>query len=90
MGLTTVVLLHTQYIHFTTTYPVGVDGMMQIEEGRRAARHENVHSIKEEILHWGLTFEPPLDPSSKEQRGFYHFDCGKLLCPPEYDWNDPL
>ncbi|KAG2737200.1 hypothetical protein P692DRAFT_201813016, partial [Suillus brevipes Sb2] len=33
---------------------------------------------------------PPVDPDDKHHRGFVNDACGKLLCPAELDWNDPI
>lgn len=34
----------------------------------------------------GLT---PLDKSEKRGRGYAHNVTGRLLCPAQYDWDDP-
>lgn len=31
-----------------------------------------------------------LDPEVKDGRGFDHELTGRLLCPVDYDWEDPL
>ncbi|KAG2749571.1 hypothetical protein P692DRAFT_20731641, partial [Suillus brevipes Sb2] len=31
-----------------------------------------------------------VDPDDKHSRGFTHDACGRLLCPAELDWNDPV
>ncbi|KAG1736830.1 hypothetical protein EDD22DRAFT_752967, partial [Suillus occidentalis] len=31
-----------------------------------------------------------VDPDDKHSRGFTNDTCGRLLCPAELDWNDPV
>jgi hypothetical protein len=32
---------------------------------------------------------PPLEQEIKSTRGFDHIDTGRLLCPSEFDWENP-
>jgi len=57
-----------------------------LNRGRRAILHEHANSIGELIGSW-YTFSPALT-ASKATRGFPHPDCGRLLCPAMYNWDD--
>lgn len=56
-------------------------------KGRLDVRRAHTHSVKQAIGSW-CPFNPSLT-SDKAIRGFHHPDCGRLLCPAMYDWNDP-
>ncbi|KAI0708941.1 hypothetical protein C8T65DRAFT_204334 [Cerioporus squamosus] len=70
----------------------GVKGSYQVarelEAGRSGTRGVDIHNIKKAILTWD-TYDPPILPEAKSVRGFNHPLCGRLLCPPSYDWSDP-
>jgi hypothetical protein len=34
--------------------------------------------------------DPPIDPDDKYCHGFVNNTCGRLLCPTELDWNNPI
>ncbi|KAH9929652.1 hypothetical protein B0H21DRAFT_826187 [Amylocystis lapponica] len=59
-----------------------------INNGRKSARHMDVRGFKINIMHWH-DFEPALKPTEMQERGFRHPECGRLLCPPMYNYSDP-
>ncbi|KAJ3858705.1 hypothetical protein EV359DRAFT_87332 [Lentinula novae-zelandiae] len=68
----------------------------QLQTGSISARSDDVHTLMIELANW-LNFRPlpfRADPlllnHSRELRGFKHDLTGKLLCPIEHDWNDPV
>ncbi|KAG2158531.1 uncharacterized protein EDB93DRAFT_1076642, partial [Suillus bovinus] len=49
--------------------------------------------LKTLIAEWvNREFKPdhPVDPNNKHSRGVSNDTCGRLLCPAEFDWNDPV
>ncbi|KAJ6532802.1 hypothetical protein B0H10DRAFT_1860504, partial [Mycena sp. CBHHK59/15] len=60
--------------------------------GSRNARSDDTKNLREAIVPWlTLVFpelSPALDAHSRENRGIYHDDLGRLLCPVEFDWDD--
>jgi hypothetical protein len=54
--------------------------------GRDSFRNSQVHTIGEEISSWPVGYTIP---GQKALRGFNDDVCGRLLCPPAYNWNDP-
>lgn len=56
--------------------------------GHLDVHRSHTHSIKQAIGSW-LQFNPSLT-GDKGTRGFHHPDCGRLLCPVIYDWDDPM
>lgn len=44
--------------------------------------------MREVLPSWFKSADPPLDPDSRDGRGFNHDDIGRLLCPVEYDWDN--
>ncbi|KAJ7796890.1 hypothetical protein B0H13DRAFT_2508324 [Mycena leptocephala] len=63
-----------------------------LRAGSRNARSDDTKNVREAIVPW-LTIvypelNPPLDAHSRENRGIYHDDLGRLLCPVEFDWAD--
>ncbi|KAJ7934480.1 hypothetical protein B0H13DRAFT_2305580 [Mycena leptocephala] len=62
--------------------------------GSRNARSDDTKNVREAIVPW-LTLgfpelSPTLDAHSRENRGIYHDDLGRLLCPVEFDWDDEV
>lgn len=57
-----------------------------LTKGRDSLRNSEVHKVGKEISSWptGYTI-----PGSKDLRGVTDDVCGKLLCPPSHNWNDP-
>ncbi|KAJ3803995.1 hypothetical protein F5876DRAFT_70989 [Lentinula aff. lateritia] len=68
----------------------------QLQTGSISAHSDDVHTLMIELANW-LNFRPipfHADPlllnHSRELRGFKHDLMGKLLCPIEHDWSDPV
>ncbi|KAF7368191.1 hypothetical protein MVEN_00138200 [Mycena venus] len=63
-----------------------------LRSGSRNARSDDTKNVREAIVPWLVAafpeLSPTLDPDSRENRGIYHDDLGRLLCPVEFDWND--
>ena len=68
------------FYYFTLTYAC------QLRRGRKALLQAMISGVKTNIQNW-YTFNPAL-PVKKENRGFRHNDCGRLLCPIDLDWDD--
>ncbi|KAH6903037.1 hypothetical protein BKA70DRAFT_1027076, partial [Coprinopsis sp. MPI-PUGE-AT-0042] len=64
-----------------------------IQKGSAGARADDTKGLKEVIVDWitprGQTLQPPLMRNVKTDQGFFHPRTGELLCPIDYDWNDP-
>ncbi|KAJ6608456.1 hypothetical protein B0H10DRAFT_2439064 [Mycena sp. CBHHK59/15] len=56
------------------------------------ARSDDTKNLQEAIIPWLTLVFPELSPAlnahSQENRGIYHDDLGRLLCPVEFDWDD--
>ncbi|KAG2108543.1 hypothetical protein BD769DRAFT_1392712 [Suillus cothurnatus] len=66
---------------------------VQLHQGADAARGDNTSKLKALVSEWvNREFKPdPLvDPDDKHSRGFSNDACGRLLCPLELDWNNPV
>ena len=37
----------------------------------------------------GANFTPRVSAKCKEERGIFNYTTGQLLCPIDYDWDDP-
>lgn len=67
----------------------------QLQKGAGSARGDDAANLKPVVVSWvGPIFDPdhahpPLSPTNKSERGFEHHVTGKLLCPIDFDWNDP-
>ncbi|KAJ7791048.1 hypothetical protein B0H14DRAFT_2937006 [Mycena olivaceomarginata] len=63
-----------------------------LRSGSRNARSDDTKNVREAIVPWLVAafpeLSPALDPDSRQNRGIYHDDLGRLLCPVELDWND--
>ncbi|KAF7348818.1 hypothetical protein MVEN_01401800 [Mycena venus] len=63
-----------------------------LRSGSRNARSDDTKNVREAIVPWLVAALPELSPTldldSRENRGIYHDDLGRLLCPVEFDWND--
>ncbi|GBE88043.1 hypothetical protein SCP_1202710 [Sparassis crispa] len=59
-----------------------------LDSGWNSVRACNIHDIRGDILYWH-EFEPRIDKDHKSLRGFNHPECGCLLCPASYHWEDP-
>ncbi|KAL6302329.1 hypothetical protein BKA93DRAFT_751233 [Sparassis latifolia] len=62
--------------------------MMKLDSGRNSVRACNIHDIRGDILYWH-EFEPRIDKDHKSLCSFNHPECGCLLCPASYHWEDP-
>ncbi|TFK16761.1 hypothetical protein FA15DRAFT_550758, partial [Coprinopsis marcescibilis] len=64
----------------------------QIGKGIATARSTDAKGVKTNIEKWihkdGKPLSPPIS-SDKRFRGFANYWTGKLLCPVDYDWEDP-
>ncbi|KAF8185089.1 hypothetical protein K438DRAFT_1974293 [Mycena galopus ATCC 62051] len=60
--------------------------------GSRNTRSDDTENMREAIVPWLVAaipdLNPALDPDSRENRGIYNDDLGRLLCPVKFDWND--
>jgi hypothetical protein len=65
----------------------------QLKEAADAARSVDTANLKKAIVHWIVescqSSQPKLHPANKSDRGFFHDDTGRMLCPVELDWNKP-
>jgi len=62
--------------------------LSDIRLGADSARADDTKNLKEAVSSWIKNADPPLDPDSRENRGVYHEDTGRLICPIDYDWDD--
>lgn len=57
------------------------------------ARGDDAGGLKRAVASWLLELfgpsTPAIKPHSKDERVFENMNCGRLLCPGEYDWDDP-
>jgi hypothetical protein len=56
-------------------------------QGRDAFRNSEVHMVGKVISSWPTSYAIH---GSKALRGVNDNVCGRLLCPPAHDWNNPL
>lgn len=66
----------------------------QLRKGAGGARGDDAANLKPAVVSWisdllGTPVTIPLAPPSKVGRGFEHDDTGRLLCPVDYNWDDP-
>ncbi|KAG0695472.1 hypothetical protein DFH29DRAFT_773781, partial [Suillus ampliporus] len=62
-------------------------------QGADCARGDDTSKLKALVSEWvNREFKPdhPVNPDDKHSRGFTNDACGRLLCPAEIDWNDPV
>ncbi|KAG1887866.1 hypothetical protein F4604DRAFT_1570638 [Suillus subluteus] len=67
--------------------------MKTLQQGADSARGDNTSKLKTLVAEWvNREFKPvdPVDPDDKHSCGFINNACGKLLCPAEFDWNNPI
>ncbi|KAG2041497.1 hypothetical protein BDR03DRAFT_856130, partial [Suillus americanus] len=60
-----------------------------LKKGGDAARGDDTSTLKDLIAAWvnqDFCLSHLLRSNDKQLRGFVHVDCGKLLCPAEWDW----
>ena len=67
--------------------------MFQLRKGADGARGDDAASLKKEVVDWLRNLygplEPSISPALKSDCGLEHDVTGGLLCPVEYDWDDP-
>ena len=67
--------------------------LFQITKGASGSRSDDTKSLKSAIIDMITpkdgVLSPPLQKNVKTDRGFYHPRTGELLCPVNYNWNDP-
>ncbi|KAG2147062.1 hypothetical protein BD769DRAFT_1660243 [Suillus cothurnatus] len=64
-----------------------------LRQGADSARGDDTSKLKALIAEWvNREFNPDhrVDPDDKHSRGFINDACGRLLCPAEFDWNNPV
>ena len=70
----------------------------QLQSGANDARSDDTAKLKVAVAHWvnastqeSSTNETSnwLDPTSRQGRGIDNDVTGRLLCPIDYDWDDP-
>ncbi|KAG1763642.1 hypothetical protein EDD22DRAFT_776896 [Suillus occidentalis] len=74
---------HDDYTHMLKKLRQGADG----------ARGDDTSKLKSLVPDWvnrDLKPDPPVEPEDKFCRGFTNDACGRLLCPSELDWNNPI
>ncbi|KAG1754676.1 hypothetical protein EDD22DRAFT_784590 [Suillus occidentalis] len=69
------------------------DYLQMLKKGADGARGDDTAKLKSLIPDWvnrDLKPNPPVDREDKHGRGFMHDACGRLLCPTELDWQNPI
>ena len=56
-----------------------------LRDGQEAFRTSQTHLVVVTISLWPTGYKIP---SNKGCRGFMDDTCGRLLCPPEHNWDD--
>ncbi|KAG2749394.1 hypothetical protein P692DRAFT_20732070 [Suillus brevipes Sb2] len=67
--------------------------LKMLRQGADMARGDDTAKLKSLVAEWvnmDSTPDPRIDADDKHYRGFINDACGKLLCPAELDWNDPI
>ncbi|KAG2145544.1 hypothetical protein BD769DRAFT_1660617 [Suillus cothurnatus] len=67
--------------------------LKMLRQGTDGARGDDTSKLKTLIADWvnrELKPNPLVDSDDKHSWGFINDACGKLLCPAELDWNDPI
>jgi hypothetical protein len=59
---------------------------LMLAKRREGFRNSEVHEVAKAIPLWPTHYEIP---RLKTLRGVGDDVCGRLLCPPSHDWNDP-
>ncbi|KAG0698358.1 hypothetical protein DFH29DRAFT_1002870 [Suillus ampliporus] len=69
------------------------DMLRKLRRGTDSARGDDTGTLKELVVSW-VNIEcnptPLIRPDNKHHRGFVNDACGKLLCPAEWRWGDPV
>ncbi|KIK41886.1 hypothetical protein CY34DRAFT_12728 [Suillus luteus UH-Slu-Lm8-n1] len=69
------------------------DMLRKLKRGADSARADDTATLKELVASWVNTECHPttlIKPDDKHHRGFANDACGKLLCPVEWSWDDPI
>lgn len=69
------------------------DMLRKIKRGADSARGDDTGTLKELVASWlNVEFRPTpfISAGDKHRRGFVSDTCGKLLCPAEWHWEDPV
>lgn len=63
---------------------------LQLSAGSTDARGDDLHGLIAGMANFlnKAGAVPPLDPTSRSDRGRSHPNCGDLLCPIQWDWNN--
>ncbi|KAG2744290.1 hypothetical protein P692DRAFT_20744294, partial [Suillus brevipes Sb2] len=64
-----------------------------LKAGADGARGDDTSKLKNLVSEWvnrEFKPDPPVDPDDKHTRGFTNDACGRLLCPAELDWSNPV
>ncbi|KAG2757158.1 hypothetical protein P692DRAFT_20712777, partial [Suillus brevipes Sb2] len=66
----------------------------QLNKGADGARADDTTRLKVTVASWLMQQNPPPNPVIQGQnkicRGFNNNATGRLICPVDYDWNDPI
>ena len=66
--------------------------VLKLMDGADSARADDASVLKTIIVNWLTEVEAPnprLSPYDKLGHGFHSGSTGRLLCPVEYDWENP-
>ena len=65
----------------------------QLQTGANNAHSNDLNRIRDYLANWlnqsQLRPSPPLAKDNRDNRGICHDVTGHLLCPAEFDWDDP-
>ncbi|KAG2755368.1 hypothetical protein P692DRAFT_20717610 [Suillus brevipes Sb2] len=67
--------------------------LKKLRQGADGARGDDTSKLKSLVADWvnrELKPNPSIDPDDKTCRGFVNDACGRLLCPTELDWSNPI
>ncbi|KIK36933.1 hypothetical protein CY34DRAFT_48676, partial [Suillus luteus UH-Slu-Lm8-n1] len=67
--------------------------LKKLRQGADSARGDDTSKLKSLVPDWinrESNPNPPVDREDKHHRGFVHDACGRLLCPTELDWQNPV
>ncbi|KAG2339314.1 hypothetical protein BDR05DRAFT_951234 [Suillus weaverae] len=67
--------------------------LKKLRQGTDSAWEDDTSKLKSLVADWvnrELKANPPIDPDNKTCRGFINDACGRLLCPTELDWSNPI
>ncbi|KAG2745604.1 hypothetical protein P692DRAFT_201719865, partial [Suillus brevipes Sb2] len=67
--------------------------LKKLRQGADSARGDDTSKLKSLVPEWinrEMKPDPPIDPEDKHCRGFVNDACGRLLCPTELDWSNPM